>query len=133
VFESLQYGDFSTFQDGGRSHLGFLLFLFVKVGTVKSAELRNYAKFYRNRSNRGRDIAIFAFFKMAAADVLDFKIFKFLTVGHARKVELLHCAKFRLNRANPGQQMAIFYYSRWRPPSSFLKYQFLTIVTAKNC
>ena len=52
------------------------------VGTVKSAEPRRYAKFYRNRSNRGRDIAIFGFFQMAAAVILDFKIFKFLTVGH---------------------------------------------------
>jgi len=26
-FESLQYGDFLIFQDGGRRHLGFLFFL----------------------------------------------------------------------------------------------------------
>ena len=76
--------------------------------TVKSAESRHYAKFYRNRSNRGQNIAIFGFFKMAAAFILDFKIFKFLTVGHAKKVEPLHCAKFRLNRSNPGRHMAIF-------------------------
>jgi len=42
---------------------------------VRSAEPRHFAKFYRNRSNRGRAIAIFRFFKMAAAVILDFKIF----------------------------------------------------------
>jgi len=50
-------------------------FLILTVGTVKSAEPRYYAKFYRNRLNRGQDIAIFGFFKMAAAVILDFKIF----------------------------------------------------------
>jgi len=48
---------------------------FLKVGTVKSAELRHYAKFYRNRTNRGRDIAIFGFCKMASAVILDFNFF----------------------------------------------------------
>jgi len=122
VFKSLQYGDFSIFQDGGRRHLGF--FLFLKVQKVKSAELRHYAKFYKNRSNRGRDITIFGFFKMVATVILNFKNFTFLTVGHAKKVELLHCAKFRLNRSNHGRHMVIFYYSRWRPPPSWiLKFQ----------
>jgi len=72
------------------------------VGTVKSAEPRHCAKFYLNRSNRGRDIAIFGFFQMAAAVILDFKFLKFLTVGHAKKVEPLHSAKFLLNGSNPG-------------------------------
>ena len=36
------------------------------------AELRRRAKFGRNRSNCGRDMAIFRFFKMAAAAILDF-------------------------------------------------------------
>jgi len=85
-----------------------LLFSFLTVGTVKSAELRYYAKFYRINSNRGRDIVIFGFFKMAAAVILDCKLLKFLTVGHAKKVEPLHCAKFRLNRSNPGRHMVIF-------------------------
>jgi len=40
-FESLQYGDFSIFQDAGRRGLGFLIFLM--VGTVKSGEPRHYA------------------------------------------------------------------------------------------
>ena len=55
--------------------LNFENFTFLTVGTVKSAELRHYAKFCRNRSNRGRDITIFRFFKMAAADILDYKFF----------------------------------------------------------
>jgi len=62
----------AIFRDGGRRHLGFLFFSFLTVGTIKSAELRHYAKFYPNRSNRGRDIAIFEFFEMAAAVIHDF-------------------------------------------------------------
>jgi len=38
------------------------------VGRLKRAELRRRAKCGRNRSNRGRDMAIFRFFKMAAVD-----------------------------------------------------------------
>jgi len=33
---------------------------FLTFGTVKRVELRNRAKFRRNRSNRGRDIVIFS-------------------------------------------------------------------------
>ena len=84
------------------------------MGTVKSAEPRHYAKFYRNRSNRDGDIVVF---KMAAAVILYFKIFKFLTVGHAKKVEPLHCAKFR---SSLGRHMVIFYYSRWRLTRSLI-------------
>ena len=43
-------------------------------------------------------MAIFLFFKMAAAAILDFRNFKFLTVGAVKRVELRHHAKFRLNR-----------------------------------
>ena len=78
------------------------------MGTVKSAEPRQYAIFYRNRSNRSRNITIFGFFQTATAVILDFKIFKFLTVGHAKEVELCHLAKFRRNRLNCARDMAIF-------------------------
>ena len=42
-------------------------------------EMHLRAKFCQNRSNRGQDMAIFRFFKMAAAAILDFQNFKFLT------------------------------------------------------
>ena len=48
-----RYGDFSIIQDGGRRHLGFLIFRILTVRTVKRAELRLQAKFRQNRSNRG--------------------------------------------------------------------------------
>ena len=67
-----RYGDISIFQDGGRRHLGFLKFDILTVGRLKNAELRRRAKFARNRSKRGRYMAIFEFFKMAAAAILDF-------------------------------------------------------------
>ena len=71
--------------------LDFQNLKFVTFGTVKRVELRNRATFCRNRCNRGRDIAIFPFFKMVAAAILDFKNFKFLTVVTVKKVELHQC------------------------------------------
>jgi len=55
--------------------LDFYYFKFLTLGTVKSAEPRHNAKFYWNRSKRGRDIAIFGFFQMAAPIILDFSDF----------------------------------------------------------
>jgi len=63
-----RYGDFSFFKDGDRRHLKFLKF---EICNVRNGQ-RNHAKFCRNRSNRGRDIAIFRIFKMADAAMLDF-------------------------------------------------------------
>ena len=57
-----------------------LKILFLTIQTVKKDELRHCAKFCRNRSNRGWDMAIFRFFKMAAAAILDSWNFRFLTV-----------------------------------------------------
>ena len=74
--------------------LDFSNFKFLTVGRLKRAELRRYAKFGRNRSKRGRDMAIFRFFKMAATAILDFSNFKFLTVGRLKRAELRRCAKF---------------------------------------
>ena len=50
-------------------------------------------------------MAIFQFFKMAAAAISDFKNFKFLTVGRVTSDELRHCAKFRQNRLERGRNM----------------------------
>ena len=55
------------------SQLGFSKFeKFLTFGTVKRVELRNHAKFCRNRSNRGRDIVISRLSKIADAAMLDF-------------------------------------------------------------
>ena len=56
------------------------------VGTLRRAKLHHRVEFRRNQSNRGRDIAIFRFFKMAAAAILDNQNFKFLTVGGSQYV-----------------------------------------------
>jgi len=52
--------------------LDFEIFEILTVGTLKRMKLCHCVKFRRNRSNCGRDIAIFRFSKMAAADTLDF-------------------------------------------------------------
>jgi len=70
-----RYFDFSRWRPPPSWIFKFLKFL--TVGRLKRAELRRLAKFGQNRSNRGRDMAIFRFFKMPAATILDFSNFKF--------------------------------------------------------
>jgi len=52
--------------------LDFQNFKFLTVGQLKRVEMRRRAKIGWNRSKRGRDMAIFRFFKMANAAILDF-------------------------------------------------------------
>ena len=47
--------------------------------------MHHLAKFRQYQLNRGRDMAIFRFFKMAAAAILDFLNFKFLTVETVKR------------------------------------------------
>jgi len=58
--------------------------------------------------NRGRDMAIFRFFKLAAAAILDFKKFWLLTVRQLKRIEMRRCAKFGQNRSKHGGDMVIF-------------------------
>jgi len=67
-----RYGDFSILNMTAAAILDFHNLIFLTFGTVKRVELRNHATFCRNRSIRGRDIAIFRIFKMADAAMLDF-------------------------------------------------------------
>ena len=87
---------FYDFQDGSVDLQNF------KFLTVKRFEMHHHAKLRQNRLNRCRDMAIFRFFKMAAAAILDFRNFKFLMVGTINRVKLHHRAKFRQNRSNRG-------------------------------
>ena len=48
---------------------------FLTVGHTEKVELLHCAKFRLNRSNRGRDMVIFIFFKMTATAILDFRNF----------------------------------------------------------
>jgi len=75
------------------------------------------------------NMAIFQFFKMAAAAILDFENFKFLTVGAVKRVELHHRAKFRLNRSNRGRNMAIFRFFKMAAAAilDFRNFKFSTV------
>ena len=53
---------------------------FLMTGAVKGHILHQRTKFYKDRSNRCGDIAIFVIFKMAAAAILNFQKFEILTV-----------------------------------------------------
>jgi len=65
------------------------------------------------------EMAIFRFFKMAAATILDFSNFKFLMLGQLQRSELRHRAKFGRNLLNRGRDMVIFQFFQdvGRPPS----------------
>ena len=81
--------------------------------------MRRHAKFDRNRSKYGGDMAIFRFFNMAAAATLVFQNFKFLMVGWLKRVEMRRCAKFGRNRSKCDRDMTIFRFFQdgGRPPS----------------
>jgi len=72
--------------------------------------MRRRAKCGRNRSNRGRDIVIFRFSKMAAAAaILDLLCG---CLGHTRRVlgGLYHFAKFGLNRCSRFDTMQVLVF-----------------------
>ena len=48
-----RYGDLYIFQDGGHRHLGFSKCQFFNGQNDQGVELHDYAKFCRNRFNRG--------------------------------------------------------------------------------
>ena len=100
----------------------------------------HHAKFRQNRLNRGLDMAIFRFFKMAA--ILDFLNFKFKmaaaaildsqklkisTSGPVRGPNERHNTKFREDRSKRSRDITDF--SRWRP-SAILDFQKLKISTS---
>jgi len=88
--------------------LDFQNFIFLMVGWLKRVEVCCHAKFGRNQSNCGRDMAIFRFSMMAAAAIEDFKIFESLIVEMLKRVKQCQFIKFRRNRSNHGQNMANF-------------------------
>jgi len=94
-------------------------FKLLTVGPFKRFEMHHLAKFRQNRSNHGRDMAIFQFFKMASAAILDFWNFKFFTVEMVKRVKLHLLAKFCQNRSNRGCDITIFRFFQdgGRPPS----------------
>jgi len=61
-------------------HLGFVKFVFLTVGAVKRPILHQHTNFYKDRSNRCGDIAIFVIFQIAAAAVLNFQKFEILII-----------------------------------------------------
>ena len=75
---------------------------------LERAELRRHAKFGRNRSNRGRDMVIFRFFKMASGAMLDFSSFKFITVGRLKRADLRRRAKFLSKSVKPRPRYGAF-------------------------
>ena len=60
--------------------MNFQNLIFLTVGTVKRVKQHHCAKFRQKRLNRGRDMVIYRFLKMAASASLDFRNLKFLIV-----------------------------------------------------
>jgi len=79
-----------------------------------SVELRHHAKFRRNRSNRGRDMVIFYFSKMAAVRHLGFvmRVLKPPTKGIWWSL-ITACAKFGWNRCISFDSMHVFRFRKF--------------------
>jgi len=79
-------------------------------------------------------MAIFQFFKMAAAVILDFQNLKILTVGRLKRVEMRPRAKFGRNLSNGGRDMAIFRFSKMAAAASldFQNFKFSTVGCFKS-
>jgi len=100
---------------------------FVTDQTVTRAELR------WNRWNCGWDMAIFQFFKMAAAAMLDFGNYEVLTMGRIISAELRHHAKFRGDWSNRCHDISILHLSRWWQPQSWIVKIFTGSAVALHC
>ena len=75
----------------------------------KMVEMRHHAKFRVDRSSRCWDMAIFQFFKMAAAAIFDFQNVQIIGVGRVKGVEMRHwLTTFRVDRSSHCWEMAIF-------------------------
>ena len=74
-------------------------------------------------------MAIFRFFKMAAAAILDFRNFVFLTVWAVKMFKMLHHAKFGQNRLNRGRDMEIFRFFKMAAAAilDFENFKFLMV------
>ena len=96
--------------------------------------MRRHVKFGQNRSNRGRDMAIFQFFKMAAAAILDLQNFKLLTVRRLNRVEVRCRAKFGRNRSKCGGDMTIFRFFKMAAAAilDFQNFKLLTVGRLKS-
>ena len=112
----------------------FYFFLNLTVGMLTRVELLYHAEFSRNRSNRGRYMAIFRFSKMASAAILDFQNFKLLTVGQLKRVEMRRHAKFDQNRLNYGRDMSIFRFFKMAAAAilDFSNFKFLTADSSRG-
>ena len=82
-------------------------------------------------------MAIFRFFKMAAAAILDFWNLKVLTVWTVNSVELRHRAIYRQNRSKRGRDIAIYRFFKMAAAAilDFESFKFLTVGRSRgsNC
>jgi len=88
--------------------LDFQNFYFSTVCTVKMVELHHYAKFCRNCFNRGRDIAIFRYFKMAAAAIFGFSKFKFFNGWNSQEGQTVSRCQISSKSFEPRPRYASF-------------------------
>jgi len=89
-------------------HLGFAKFeFFLIVWAVNGHILHQRTKFYKDRSNRYGDIAIFVIFQDGGRRHLDFQKLQILTADPLYEGNMGHCTKCHQNRSNNCRDMAI--------------------------
>jgi len=77
------------------------------VGAVKGHILHQHTKFYRDRSNRYGDIAIFVIFQDGGRRHLEFSKIQNFNGRSAVGANMRHRAKFHQNRSNGCRDIAI--------------------------
>ena len=111
---------FFYFQDGGRSHLGFLNFWNFNGRNAQGGETVSLSNCVKIGQTAAKIWRFFDFCRMAAAAILYSQNFKFLTVGQFKRIEVSHLP----NYIQIGQNEALIWrfvdFSRWRPPPSWI-------------
>jgi len=72
-------------------HLGFVKFEFFMVGAVKGHILHQHTKFYKDRSNRYGDIAIFVIFQDGGRRHFGFSKIRNYNGRSAVRANMRHC------------------------------------------
>jgi len=111
--------DFSTFNDVGRRHLGFVKFQFFNGRSRQDGRTASPCRISWRSVKSFLRCGDFSIFQDGGRRQLEILIFEILTVGTVKRAKLRQHAKFRGDRSNRRRDMAIFRFFQdgGRPPS----------------
>jgi len=122
IWPFFRFFKFLIFQGRGNRHLGFLKCGNFKGKKAQDGQSQSPCQISRHRPNRCWELAIFLFFKMAAAAILILKNVEILGAGRLKTAKIRHRAKFCADWLNHCRDMAIsFFQDGGRRHLGFLK------------